>query len=618
MTSASSSSARVARVALIACVLAYSGCVLLATLWPKPQFWGVHLAAFLPPPERWVVLSLILCGSALVLLSGPGESLGREERSSSRLRVPAWLLLIPCAALMWVFRARTPLLGDGTLWLRGLQEGDAAPATEPLAGTLWLWSAGWLRNAGVSIDEPTIALFSVLCGIIAVALAWGLAREFAPTNQAAVWVLALLLTLGVSQLYFGYLESYPPVAVVILAYLYVGIRRLRGAAPILLPALLLALAIASHLLALYLLPSFVYLTWRERISPYRRTGLIVLGLGLGAALLLMLGSSPSDWAHPFGIAARALHAGSSVGNASRPYPLLSGAHALDLANALLLVVPVPLMVLVTMAVSRPDTRELPVPTTVFLALAGAGGLLAALVLVLPLSAAQDWDLTSLLLLPLGVLGIYLAQSVPGARRNRRLSVGLVVMGLGSLSAFVLVNANEASATRRFAAILGPEARVTPYARAYGFEMLARYYRDKGDPATALQYARRMIQAEPSNPRHWAKVGTALFNLGRYAEAIPFLETAIHSDPERVGTRTNLGISYAATGRSEDAIAQFRAAISLDGNRPDLRHNLALALTQAGRVDSARVVWNDLLARWPGYEPAARAARMHLAPPSGSR
>ena len=64
---------------------------------------------------------------------------------------------------------------------------------------------------------------------MAAVFAWGIARELAlPGKQGTAILLALLLTLGVTQLFCGYIESYPPVAMFVLGFLWLGLRRVRG------------------------------------------------------------------------------------------------------------------------------------------------------------------------------------------------------------------------------------------------------------------------------------------------------------------------------------------------------------------------------------------------------
>ena len=178
-----------------------------------------------------------------------------------------------------------------------------------------------------------------------------------------------------------------------------------------------------------------------------------------------------------------------------------------------------------------------------------------------------------------------------------------------------MNADEAAGVRRFESIIGPGAKVTAYGRAYGNELLASYHEDHSDHARALVHARRALDAEPTNPRYWIKVGAALYELGRFDEAIPVLEEAIRREPKRHDGYYNLGNSLTRRGRYAEAVTRFRAAATISEPRPDYLHNLGVALFHAGEVDSARAVWEEVVRRWPGYALSVRSLRLHFDPAS---
>jgi tetratricopeptide (TPR) repeat protein len=402
--------------------------------------------------------------------------------------------------------------------------------------------------------------------------------------------------------------------VVMLLYLWLGLRRLRGADHPIASALALAVAIASHLSCLFLLPSFLYLALREKRPWPVRAALALAPVAGAAGLLVLLGYPPARWAGAFGIAARAIEPGHAATTLSRPYGALSLDHAWDVLNAILLVLPVPAMLLLAAIAGRADrgANESPLgdPVAMFLAIAAGAGLLLAATLVLPVAPAQDWDLTSILLLPLAVLGVRLGFSIPKAPIRGGRGLGLVLLGAGALLSFVLVNANEESGLRRYETLVGPSAKITPYAKAYGNELLATYDASRRDFARAAIHAQRALDAEPTNPRYWVKKGAALYELGRYDEAIPVLEEAIRRGP-RDDAYYNLGNCLAKKRRYPEAVASFREALRRSEARPDYFNNLAVALFYSGDKDSARVYWTEVVRRWPWYTLSQRSLQQHF-------
>src|SRR4029453_939895 len=83
-------------------------------------------------------------------------------------------------------------------------------------------------------------------------------------------LLLVILLQGYIQLFFGYIENYTFYAVGIALYLWLALRTLRGASPLILPALALTICFALHLSSLVLGLSFVVLALSQLLSAERR------------------------------------------------------------------------------------------------------------------------------------------------------------------------------------------------------------------------------------------------------------------------------------------------------------------------------------------------------------
>ena len=621
---------RAARGVLALGSAAFVAGVAAASAAPGPVAWALHLPGFLPAPTRLLVMALLAGGAALLAFDffrvGPKEhtrARGAKRRGARQpgagWRLPrwsGWLLLLPWAWFLWKFEERTRFLGDGTVWLKNLQIRNPNPFSEPLASAVWNGYAAILRALAIPVDPVTAGLLPIFCGVIAAALFWGIASEITPKTGSRMIAFALLATMGIVQLYFGYIESYPPVTIAILVYLWLGLRLLRGADHPIWAAIALAVAVASHLSCVFLAPSFLYLLLREESSWPRRVVLALVPTAGAAALLILLGYPPSRWQRAFGIAARAVEPGHAAALYARPYGTISLGHAWDVLNAVLLALPIPALLLVTALAdaATPGRREPGAfrdPPAAFLALAALPGFLLAAALVLPVAPAQDWDLSSILLLPLAVLGVRAGFSIPSLPIRGVRAAALVMMGAGTLLSFVLVNADEEAGLRRFETLVGPGARITAYGRAYGNEILNSYDAERRDFPRALIHAQRALDAEPTNPRYWTKKGAALYELNRFDEAIPVLEEAIRRGPARDDSYYNLGNCFVRVSRYPEAVASYREAIRLTDPRPDYLHNLAVALYHEGKTDSARILWTDVVRRWPDYTLSRHSLILHF-------
>ncbi len=603
---------------LAAIASAHAALVLAASLHPGPVAWGLHGPGFLPPVPRMMTLGALVVGVILLIASGwgawpawirgqaplPVSGVGKQARPFGALAA-ACLGLGAWVSLLYAFRARTHFLGDGMVWLSGLQRGDLPAVSEPLGRASWILYLRLLGAVHAPASLPVLALFPVGCGVLAAIVAWKLALELAPARETRILALALVLTLGTSQLYFGYIESYAPCSVAVLAYLWAGLRQCRSGGSLFAPAAALAVAVACHLASCYLVPSFLYLVWRSDRPPLRRAGYVgAFGL-LAIALVLLAGSRPGNWLEALRTAAPPGLGAGGESSASGGAGAFSPARAADLLNEALLVIPVPLILLIASLLARARGAAVAAPSSRgFLLAASVAGLLLASALSLPLPAAQDWDLISLFVLPLGILGIRSGLAGSGANgASRPVRAGLALIGISSLSVFVLVNADREAGTNRFKTIV---AQASPFGRGYGYGMLAEYYRHGVQLDSAVVYAARSLEAQPSNARYWAQLGTLLNDAHRYREAIPYLLEASRRAPDRASVRDNLGIAYTGAGESSRALAEFTEAVRLEPGSPVYRHSLALGFLNSGEPDSARAVLADVVARWPGYAPARRA------------
>ena len=607
--------------ALTALAGLYVALVWAATRAAGPRNWGLHSAAFLSPSLEYLLL--LIMTAAVVALAvaasgwiGPRPAKRPKPHAKSRrkqappraarrsARVPLWLLALPLyGALLYVFRTRTHFLGDGGVWLNMLLSGTIDPFSEPLSAAVWRLYRAAVRTAGFPMTDATFAFLPVLCGVAFAGLAWLFLEEALPRASRGARALAwgLLLTTGITQLYYGYIESYPIATVAVLAYLWLALRHARGADPPWLLPVAFAATVGFHLVAVVLYPSYaVAVLRRPGASPWK-AALLPAPLVLIPLLMTAAGTQPAQWLRPFQTVTRA--AAGSAATLTRPYALLSVAHATDIMNALLLAAPVPLLLGLACLVERRWNVRPSEPGSQVLAAAALAALIALLVMVLPVAPAQDWDLTAVLVLPAALAALVAGRSLiasPGRGGP------LLALSAASLLAFVLVNATEAGSIARYKTLLAPDAPLSAYGRGYGHSMLSEFYEDRGMLDSALVYADLALRSEPTNPRYWLRDGTILYGQKRYDEAIPKLEEALRRGTGRVAAHFNLGLAYARTYRYGDAANQFRAAMAMDGANPEYPHHLALMLYDEGYPDSARVMWEGVIERWPTYSLSARA------------
>ena len=599
--------------ALVIASIAYVLLVLLSSTNPRPATWGIDASGYLSPHLRLPLLILLAIGAGLIVLAAIRSTVGSNQRKAERSReaLNSRAIVIPwvfvALAGFWFLRVRNVFLGDQMVWSQNLRADQFPLYSEPLAAVIWRGYVLLLHTFRIAITDQSLALLPVLCGVAAAILAWRISECVVPAGTGRLLAFSLITTLGTAQLYAGYIESYAILSVAVLLYLLAGLRLARGEGSAVFLGVALALAISTHLLAMSLIPSYLILVFRSRSSALGRVSLLLVPILTAIGVGWLIGVEPTDLAQPFGtLRVAVLSALRGTGQAT-PIGLLVSRPLVELGNLVLLVMPVPTLLLASHLMSRTRGKsQSGRHVRRYLLWAAVPGILAAAVLVLPGSPAQDWDLLSIAVLPAALLGIYVGLVPKRSTPSAGLAFGLTSLALAPLLAFLLVNADENTGTRRFKTIIDPSTIISAHERAYANEKLVKYYTARKEFDLVFVYAQRAHAAEPGNTRYWGNVGTALYNLRRYEEAARYFEEARKQGSDRPEVYYNLGLCYMRAGRFAEAAKDIRIAINIAGEQPKYLNSLGLALLGAGDPSGAYSVLSYVRKQWPDFEPTARA------------
>jgi hypothetical protein len=273
---------------------------------------------------------------------------------------------------------------------------------------VFLHSQFWLTFGppnGWQDAMPVYRLLSPLAGAIYLAVLLKLAadRELAPG-----WLTyGLVASLGVIQLFFGYVENYSFAAAGILTFLWLGQRVLQQRSPLWLAALALALTNATHPSTIILAPALLYIGW----IIWRQGTATLLRVVVEIALPLLLIAVSTIWLMEVGghglvaLLTTDRPGGSDAswfvplwGTETRweTYTFVSWSHLRDLLNQMLLVAPVvlPSLLWIGLATRRHVTSG-HFETRRFLAVAALAHLLLIVIWNPDYGGQRDWDLFSL-------------------------------------------------------------------------------------------------------------------------------------------------------------------------------------------------------------------------------
>jgi len=117
-------------------------------------------------------------------------------------------------------------------------------------------------------------------------------------------------------------------------------------------------------------------------------------------------------------------------------------------------------------------------------------------------------------------------------------------------------------------------------------------------AEAVRLWRRRIEEEPADYRLHQELGTALYELGRYEEAIGSFLAALRLNANLDEACSKIGCAFAERGMFEPAVMWFERARKINPNATKVLQSYGRALVMVGRVQQAAEVYDE----WAKAEP----------------
>lgn len=425
--------------ALRGVALALIALSLAAPLFSEEVAWGLWPATYVPTPWRWALAGLT-AGLALFGDRLPFDRLRWPTIAEGRWRV---LIALACGVPFYVFRLQHLRWGDAYLLVHAIPHPQVrltynwqAPLDVFIHARLWALGN---RLFGWPDPTPVYTLLSVVAGVLFVWTLLGLAAWLGNERHERAVIFGLVASLGLMQLFFGYIENYSLMAVGVLVFIWLALRALRGETALVWPALALALTHAFHPSTIVLAPGLLFLAWQlTRTAPARArplrmalsivapyltvfVGVVALMTAGGHGLDALLGADAPGggdhrWFVPlFETTTRWEH-----------YTMFSRGHLVDIVNEQLLVAPVVwpgLALCVMFARSRIPHRDPLFRQLLVLALLYA---LLTWTWNPDYGGQRDWDLFATASLPAALLFAYtLRAALPEPTALRRAGWALI-------------------------------------------------------------------------------------------------------------------------------------------------------------------------------------------------
>lgn len=603
------------------------------TMYVAPAFmWGVHFYHFYPVWIGWALALL----SLTLLIPKVGEYVYlRLETLAQKISRPlvGWgenktfvLLSLLSIPLFWLFRTKLHLLGDGMFRISDLPQ-SKIHLQEWLDGFIHLiFYRGMQKLTPFWTPELTYSVISILCGGLFVFLALKLSSLLGKSSFGKVLIFSFLITLGSVQLFFGYVESYSILQVVILAYIFFSIRYLLGKTSLIPALLLLVISVGLHTTSLIFAPSFIYLLLKKN-SRFGKThseedskkkssikALTVITLIFSSVIILF-------WVHRVATGLEKTGKGifilPLVSGENYPFGLFSLAHLSEFANQLLLLSPVGISLIVLFLLfrirfGRSVLGQSPHPKHML----KVGGLLSFLVLATFFAliylfvfnftlGSADWDLRCSSAPFIGLLAVLLflrwgeklfsgygpksTDQTSGVRIEKRFKTwGMIFIFLGLFHTvpWVLINAHHQRSLDRY--LLIQENDPHPVDETlYNTYKIARILKMAlVDQAEVNNLYKRAIQREPDNPLNYYNLGSEYFTNDQLNSAILYLNQSLEVEPKYPLPHCLLGVIYNTTGEVDKALLHLETCTSWSKDNPAYLYEYGQALLKKGNWDQA--------------------------------
>ena len=553
--------------------IAYCGLHVAGYFWPQ-ALWGVDQLYYFP---GFIGVMMLVCFSGLVVLHLPAlryialavvRKNGRWVEDHARANYLLALAALGLAlSFFYIWRVQGHFLGDSEKWFKIFESLTQRPNESvggvdprhviPVLGYIPLFEPldvvlhyQVFRIGHTLIEwrpQDAYAALSYTAGVAYILVAWKTSKLLHTSMLVQYASLGTLLSMGMLQFFCGYGESYTLVTAASAYYIYQSLRTLqtRRLWP---PMGALVLSCGLHLIALSLLPSFVYLCWRVRWNwqprhPKKLTGALLF-IALPAAVHLYTSFYP----HPLPLL---------PGSDPAHWWVLGHRHLAVLGNVCLLICPFGLLWML----SGVNARRHAVARR-FLALVALPGL-ALFLLHNAFLGARDWDLLGYPLYAVTLLGVLSLLS--GGNVIRRATAILVIstplMALHT-ALWIRVNSDIQVALKRLGNILGTSNHA-PHYLAY---VRGHYHLNLAadSPEKAEEYLRDAIRLLPPDVAQ-AKAGIYYRFLGRslllqekYESVMVALDEAFEHDAEFVFRGDERYLSFWIYAALSSAQAQARA------------------------------------------------------------
>jgi len=571
--------------------LLFLGLHCIPVLAGSPRLWGI---------DQWYYYSKTAALSFFILGLAPAFQFSRAalmqgasrigsghivKRIGSRPFMRHGLFLFAAAALFWAFRQSTHFLGDGGLWANRMSNGTLFSYMRPLSSSIYqvahaainpLW-----RPAAES-PYAAAALVGIVSGLIFLVFLRETVYALSTDSSERIFLLLAVLSAGTTTLFFGYIEAYPPVAAGVMAFIYLGIRYIQRRGKAFFLIIVFLVDVSLHLTLIALLPSLI-VTLLTRGEPTRmRKRIVPAFAAVIVAALAALWIVQKDALFSGFFNENFLPLTGGVQSSRAAYSTISLKHLFDCANELLLICPIVLLSVAGLSRSARERDKGGANIMLFLqSIALFYGIEYFLFNKL-LGAARDWDIFSSVAIPLSLCAALLLLE---RFRNMRKELAVFACAVLALHTgpWVGINASKEKSFNRFVNLVDTGYWST-YAKAYGYELLAKHSWNNNNSSRALHFFNAALATDPKNKRYQYDLARSYLHARQYPEALKLYREIYNQDPGSSEVLAALVMLYRYNGQNDLSEKTSLEAIEADSTCFIAYENLISLYLATNRTD----------------------------------
>ena len=627
----------------------------LVTMYIAPAYmWGVHFYHFFPAWIGWLVTLATLA----ILIPGVGEFLyERIEALAEKIKKPFVLLgqnktflilSLFSLPIFWIFRTRLHLLGDGYFRITELPQGKLH-LQEWLDGLVHLVVYRVMSKLIPTwTPELTYSTISILCGGIFIFLALKLSSLLGKTGFGKVLIFFSLVSLGSIELFFGYVESYTILQVVLLTYILFAARYLLGKASILPVLLAFVISIGLHISSLIFAPSFIYLLLesrrriggekassglkdgttpqgsakRRRVRLRKESPQVKPTLTIGTSIALILSSvAIIFWVHKVATSLEETGKGIFIlplmATEDFSYSMFSLAHVSEFMNQLLLISPLGISLIIFFLFFKIKFKKFEDRLANFLIFVMLFALVYLFIFNFTLGSA-DWDLRSSPAIFFGLLGVHFFlrwgeerttdRRSPTAVGQSQISAGkrfktwgliFIWFGLFHTLPWVLINASHSRSVARYVLIQENDPHPVDETN-YNLYKIARILKSAGLPGEVKKMYQRAIEKNPYDTLSYFNLAAEYHEKQDFDQTILILDTLLKIYPLYPKANWMMGNIYVKREEYAKAVPYLEQAFPYLADSEDFLFDLGAAYYYTNQPDRALACALQIIEFSPEY------------------